>query len=199
MNTKKMVIVLSILLVSLLFCVGCSKMSLRYTKPPVESMNKGKISVVVNDNRPSDKTGGNLKRIGTIRNTFGMPFPLEAGDGREPPKVIKELFSDCLEAAGYEVLEPSETVPKLFVNLNSFWSDGYQYSRMWITTVAELKRDVHSDVFWKKEIESSTGVTWKVGYGPFNKAFNKLLEDMKIKLITIFEGPEFFSSVKSFQ
>ena len=70
-------------------------MKLNYTKPPIDTMNKiskGTISVVVDDQRPPEEGKIDHTRVGTIRNTFGVPFPLRADEDRQPPKVIMVEF-----------------------------------------------------------------------------------------------------------
>jgi len=194
---------ISFKLVSLAFIVcfisGCAtSMSLRYEKPKFEAVNKGKIHVVVNDQRPPDEGGKEPARVGTIRSGVGMPFPLRASDGREPTKVLKELVSDCLKAAGYEVVEQINTVPQLYVVLKSFWCDGYQYSRAWMTMSAELKSHINSQSVWHHEFESNAGIVSTVGYGPFENGINTMLEDAKQKLIAQFKDSKFQNNFKSF-
>lgn len=187
-------------LVTIIFIItGCAtSMSLHYEKPSLEMMNQGKICVVVNDQRPSEEGGNDPTRVGTIRNTFGMPFPLRAISGREPPKVINELVSDCLKAAGYEVVEQTKTVPQMYVVLKSFWCDGYQYNSVWMTMSIELKSFENPQPVWRHEFESNDGIVWTAGYGPFDKGFNRMLENAKQKLITQFKDSKFQNSYKSF-
>ena len=177
---------------------GCaSSMKLHYVKPPFNEMTKGEIYVVVDDQRPPDKGGNDPTRVGTIRNTFGMPFPLRSRVDREPSKVIKELVSDCLKTAGYKISGQPDSAPQLHVVLETFWSDGYQHSRIGTKIPVELKKDAHTKPVWKHIFESNIGVTWKVGYGPFNKGINSMLEDVKSKMITEFKDPKFNKSLKS--
>ena len=193
-STKLVLLACIVLIMS-----GCaSSMSLLYEKPSFETMNKGKICLVVNDQRPSEDGGSDPTRVGTIRNNFGMPFPLRSSAGREPPKVIRELVSDCLKAAGYDVVEQSNNVPQLHVALKSFWCDGYQYNKVWMTMSTELKSDINSQPVWRHEFESNAGIIWTVGYGPFNEGFNRMLEDAKQKLIAQFKDSRFQNSFKSF-
>lgn len=193
-STKLVLLACIILVIS-----GCAtSMSLRYEKPSFEMMNKGKICVVVNDQRPSEEGGSDPTRVGTIRNNFGMPFPLRSSVGREPPKVIKELVSDCLKAAGYEVVDQSNNVPQLYIALQSFWCDGYQYNKVWMTMATELKNNTNSPPVWHYEFESNAGVIWTVGYGPFDEGFNRMLEDAKQKLIAQFKDSKFHNNFKSF-
>lgn len=199
MNNHIISIKLAFLATIIFIITGCATtMSLRYEKPSFEMMNKGKICVVVNDQRPSEEGGNDPTRVGTIRNNFGMPFPLMATAGREPQKVIKELFSDCLKAAGYEVVEQTKTVPQMHVVLKSFWCDGYQYNSVWMTMSVELKRFENSQPVWSHEFESNDGVVWTAGYGPFDKGFNRMLENAKQKLITQFKDSKFQKSYQSF-
>jgi hypothetical protein len=181
---------------------GCSTtMKLKYTKPPIDTankINKGKISIVVNDQRPAEEGKNDPTRVGTIRNTFGMPFPLKADAEREPPKVLKELVSDCLKASGYEVVESSNDVAHLYVNLRSFWSDGYQYNKMVMAMITELKNDPNASPTWSYELKSDAAVPWTIGYGQIDKGFTKLLEDVKVKLMAQFESLEFHNSLKTF-
>lgn len=177
---------------------GCStSMKLHYVKPPFKEMNKGEIYIVVDDQRPPKKGGNEPTRVGTIRNTFGMPFALKSSVDREPLKVIKELVSDCLKAAGYKISEHPDSAPQLHVVLQEFWSDGYQHSRIWTKIPVELKKDEHSQPVWKHIFESNIGATWTVGYGPFNKGINSMLEEVKNKMITEFNSPKFNMSLKS--
>jgi hypothetical protein len=181
-----------------ILAVGCSNtMRLQYVKPPLKEMNKGKVYVVVDDQRLPDRGGDDPTRVGTIRNTFGMPFPLKASANREPSKVIQELISDCLKAAGYEISEQPDKVPQLHVALQAFWSDGYQHSRIGTTIPVELKKDRNSKPVWQHIFESNIGVTWKAGYGPFDRGINSMLEEVKNKMIAEFEDPSFYKSLKS--
>jgi hypothetical protein len=197
---KKCVFFLKLVLSAcvIIFVGGCStSMKLHYVKPPFKEMNKGEIYVVVDDQRPPEKGGNDPTRVGTIRNTFGMPFPLKSSVDREPSKVIKELVSDCLKTAGYKILGQPDSAPQLHVVLQTFWSDGYQHSRMFTKIPVELKKDEHSQPVWKHIFESNIGVTWTVGYGPFDKGINSMLEEVKNKMITEFKDPKFNKSLKS--
>ncbi len=177
---------------------GCSTtMKLHYVKPPFKEMNKGEIYVVIDDQRPPEKGGNDPTRVGTIRNTVGMPFSLKSSADREPSSVIKELVSDCLKTAGYKISEQPYSKAQLHVVLKMFWSDGYQHSKMWTKISAELKKDEHSQPVWEHLFESNIGVTWKTGYGPFDKGINSMLEEVKNKMITEFNAPRFNKSLKS--
>jgi hypothetical protein len=183
----------------LLLGVNCSTtMKLRYEKPPFEEMSKGRVYVVVNDKRLPDRGGTDPTRVGTIRNNLGMPFPLNSSEDREPTKVINELISDCLKAAGYSVVERPDDVPLMDVTLQSFWSDGYQHSRMWTEIPTELKRDKDSSPVWRCTFQSNMGITWMApGYGPFDDGFSKMLEDVKQQMIFQFKDPKFSDSMNS--
>lgn len=195
--------IFSIINIFLTTCVivlsnGCtSSMQLKYEKPPMKNMNKGEIYIIMDDQRPPDNGGDDPTRVGTIRNTFGMPFALRAKSDREPSKVIKELVSDCLKSAGYKTSEKPDGLPKMHVVLESFWSDGYQHSRMWTKIPIFLKTNQSSQPVWERTFEYNIGATWSVGYGPFNKAINKMLEELKNKMISEFNSPKFNQSVQS--
>lgn len=189
-------LVLSICVI--IFVGGCSTaMTLQYAKPPINDMNKGEIFVVVDDQRSPEAGGSDPTRVGTVRNTFGMPFPLRSRSDREPSMVIQELVSDCLKAAGYRISEQSENVPQLHVVLDTFWSDGYQHSRIWTKIPVALKNDKHSSPVWEHIFESNIGATWTAGYGPFNKGINSMLEEVKAKMISEFTSAEFNRSLQS--
>ena len=174
---------------------GCSStMKLRYDKPPSSETNKGEISVVVSDQRPPNRGGDQPLRVGTVRNTFGMPFPLKASADREPSKVAGELVSDCLEAAGYRVVPGSGGVPQLHVVVQTFWTDGYQHSRLGLTMPMKLGGDEGSALAWSYVLDADIGLTWTAGYRQFDRGFSKLLEVAKHKLIAEFNDPRFRSS-----
>jgi hypothetical protein len=179
------------------FAVGCaSTMALQYKKPPINEMNRGDVFLIVNDQRPAEKGGNDPTRVGTIRNTFGMPFPLNSRADRDPSTVIKQLVTDCLNAAGYNVIEQPSNALQLLVVIKSFWSDGYQHSRIWTELPSKLKKDDHSPPIWEHTFESNIGATWKVGYGPFNKGINSMLEDIKTKMLAEFNDPKFYNNFK---
>jgi hypothetical protein len=202
MEKRKWIFSALVLWLSIIFLNGCSTtMKLNYTKPPIDAMNKikkGAISVIVNDRRPPEEGKNDQTRVGTIRNTFGVPFPLRADADRQPPKVIKELVSDCLKASGYEVVESSNDVVHLFVDLRSFWSDGYQYNKMYMAMITELKNNPNASPVWSYELKSDAAVPWTIGYGQMDKGFTKLLEDAKKKLMDQFESSEFHNRLKAF-
>lgn len=199
MKTRKCIFTALVLWISIILLNGCSTtMKLNYIKPSIKTMNKGRISVVVNDQRPYEEGKNDHTRVGTIRNTFGKPFPLRADADREPLKVIKELVSDCLKASGYEVVESSDNAAHLYIALRSFWSDGYQYNKMNMTMATELKNDPNASPVWSYELKSDAAVTWTIGYGQLDKGFTILLEDAKKKLMAQFESSEFHNSLKTF-
>ncbi|XPS82339.1 uncharacterized protein Dvar_03570 [Desulfosarcina variabilis str. Montpellier] len=94
-------------------------MSLQYTKPPAEIMNRGSIVVVVDDQRPPEEGGNDLHMA--------------------------------------------------------------------------LKKNGNSVPRWEQTVESTTGVVWTVGYGPFDDGINTMLEDLKKQILTTFKDPKFQS------
>ena len=175
-------------------------MKLNYAKPTINSLNesRGTICVVVNDQRPPEEGKIDPTRVGTIRNTFGVPFALRADEDRQPPKVIKELISDCLKASGYDVDDSPHKAVHLNVALRSFWSDGYQYNKMYIAMLMELKNDPNAPPAWSHELKSDATVMWTMGYGQIDKGFTKLLEETKRKLMVQFGSSEFHEGLKTF-
>jgi hypothetical protein len=177
---------------------GCtSTMGLKYARPAPAEQSKGRICVVVDDQRSSEEIGGDPARVGTIRNGFGMPFPLRSNPDRLPPMVIDELVSDCLGAAGYTVVENNSSIPQMYVALKSFWSDGYQYSRMWLTMSIELKKNEGSRSVWLHNFESGEGIVWTIGSGKFDEGFTNMLEHAKEQLINQFDNLNFQKSYAS--
>ena len=191
MKNHRTQLALSTLLICAALSSGCSTMKLRYDEPPASEPVKGEISIVLEDRRPANRGGDEPLRVGTIRNTFGMPFALAAAAGREPPRVVEELVSDCLEASGYRVVGAAAGVPQLRAALEAFWTDGYQHSRMILELPLELRRNESAPPVWSHHLESNTGVTWTVGYGQFDRGFSRTLNEAKQKLIAEFSGPGF--------
>ncbi|MGH0035392.1 MAG: hypothetical protein ACQGVK_10240 [Myxococcota bacterium] len=176
---------------------GCSSMRLRYQEPPPATSTIGEIALVVSDLRPPGNGGDDPLRVGTIRNTFGMPFPLKAQPSRNPSVVVEELVGDCLEASGYRVVAASEGVPQLHAALMGFWTDGYQHSRMILDLPLELRRDADSPPIWSHDVSSNTGVTWSVGYGQFDRGFTAMLEEARNDLLAQLGSPDFRESYQS--
>lgn len=178
---------------------GCSGgMQLHYGKPSIGQMDKGSIHVVIDDQRTPDRGGNNPMRVGTIRNSVGMPFALKARKTREPSTVVKQLVTDCLQSAGYSTIAGSGSGGHLNVILQDFWSDGYQHSRAWIHIKVQLREDPQAPVVWEHTFQSNQGLNWTVGYGPFNKAINKMLEDIKTQMISEFQDSKFDNAFKGF-
>ncbi len=178
-------------IISTLFACS-SAMQLAYTKPAATTMNKGKLSVTISDQRVPDRGGNDPLVVGIVRNAFGMPFPVKAAPNREPAKVAKELMSECLMATGYKVVDHSNKTPQLHAVLRVFWSDGYQHSRMGILMPLELKKNEKSPPVWKYGLDVNTGFTVRsAGFRQFNQGYNKMLERTKDKLLELFNSKEF--------
>jgi hypothetical protein len=192
MKLDRSMLVVATLLLAVGLSSGCSNsMKLRYDAPAAREPSKGEISVVFTDRRAANRGGDEPMRVGSVRNTFGMPFPLKAASGREPAQVAKGLVVDCLEASGYRVVEASPGVPQLHTALIAFWTDGYQHSRMVVDMTLQLKRNESAEPEWSHQLVSNTGVTWTAGYGQFDKGFTRTLDLAKTMLISEFDGPEF--------
>lgn len=173
--------------------VSCSNaMQLAYPKPQPKMPVKGEVSVKLVDQRIPERGGDEPLKVGIVRNTVGMPFPLMASPEREPTKVMRELLSDCLEASGYKVVDASLQVPQLHAVLKVFWSDGYQHSRMGLLMPIELKGQTGGISLWSSAVNINTGKTWGMGgFSQFNGAFNKMLEEAKDDLLDKFAKPDF--------
>lgn len=194
---KKRIYIISLFFLCTIICMsGCTSLQLYYTKPPFETTIKGSISVVLNDKRPAEEGGKDPAQVGVVRNTFGMPFPMKATN-TEPSKIVKELVSDCLKAAGYEPVDQSENVPQLHVFLESFWSDGYQASRTSMQLLMELKKSSTSPALWSQPLLSDAVVMWTAGTGPMEKGYHQVLEDAKRKMITHFKDSKFTAAYQS--
>lgn len=199
MKTSSLVALLPILLSGYAAATtGCaSTMKLRYQEPPAATSTRGDIELVFEDRRPSDRGGDEPARVGTIRNAFGMPFPLKADPSREPSRVVRQLVSECLAATGYRVVEASQGTPLLLATLQTFWTDGYQHSRMILNLPLELKRDESAEPVWSHELVSNVGVTWTAGYGQFDRGFTAMLEAAKQMLLAEFASADFREAIQS--
>jgi hypothetical protein len=192
MNLNRSMLAIATLLIAAGLSSGCATtMKLQYDAPEAGEPSKGEISVVFSDLRPANRGGDEPMRVGSVRNTFGMPFPLKAASGRQPAQVAKGLVIDCLEASGYRVVEPAAGVPQLHTGLQAFWTDGYQHSRVVVDMSLELRRDESAVPAWSHQLVSNTGVTWTAGYGQFDKGFTRTLDLAKGMLISELDGPEF--------
>jgi hypothetical protein len=135
-------------------------------------------------------------QVGVVRNAFGMPFAMKATN-TEPSRILKELTSDCLKAAGYKPVDQSDNIPQLHIYLKSFWSDGYQMSRTSMDVMLELKKTVTSPALWSHSLLSDSVVMWTAGTSPMEKGFHQVLEDAKHKMIFQFKDPKFAAAYKS--
>ena len=191
MRLKVLFQLTGVCIISTLFACS-SAMQLAYKNPATTTINKGKLSVIISDQRAPDRGGNNPLVVGIVRNAFGMPFPVKAAPNREPTKGTKELMSECLMAAGYKVVDHSNKTPQLHAVLKVFWSDGYQHSRMGILMPLELKNNEKSPPVWKYSVDVNTGFTVKsAGFRQFNQGYNKMLERTKDKLLELFNSQEF--------
>ncbi|MFH2045144.1 MAG: hypothetical protein ABIK92_08350 [Pseudomonadota bacterium] len=181
------------------FVFGCSNaLRLNYQTPNAASSKIGKIVLVLDDQRNPEKGGNDPLVIGNVRNAFGMPFKAKASPQREPSKVMRELLSSCLAAAGYEVVDESSNAPVLHATLKSFWSDGYQHQRMYIKMQTELVKEIGSSPVWISFVDVNEGFTVKTaGFKQMNAGYEKMLETTKNKLLTDFNLKEFYTAYKS--
>lgn len=172
---------------------GCrNAMQLKYARPAPAPASKGDVAVIVTDAREPQKGGEQPFKVGNARNAFGMPFAINAASNREPTRAIKELVTDCLMAAGYRVVEDGGRAPQLHAVLKTFWSDGYQHSRMIIDVPMELKQAGRSKAAWTYNLNVNTGFTWRsAGYRQFNLGFNKMMETAKDDLLREFTSSGF--------
>ncbi len=178
---------------------GCAgNMQLAYQSPPPGADERGTISVVMDDQRAPRKGGDDPLVVGFLRNAFGMPFAVKAASNRQPSKVVAQLIAECLEAAGYRVVDSSANAPQLFVSLAEFWSDGYQHNRLWLVAPLELRGAGRSAAVWTKELRINEGWTAKTaGFGQMNSGYNKLLETTRNQLLSEFDSPNFRQSYGS--
>jgi hypothetical protein len=178
---------------------GCGgSMKLAYQSPPPAAADKGMISVVMDDQRPAKRGGNNPYVVGTLRNAFGMPFPVKTASNREPSQVVAKLISECLQAAGYRVVDQSAGVPQLSAVLEQFWSDGYQHNRLWVVMPLDLRRQGSSVPVWSKEMNVNEGWTAKTaGFRQMNSGYNKLLETTKNELLREFNSAQFRAKYQS--
>ena len=198
MKNKCMVLATLLILVFVVFAMGCSRrMNLIYSKPPFGDMNKGEISVIVKDERPAKKGGNNPALIGQVRSGAGIPSGVWANVDRDPVKVIKELISDCLKASGYRVIDQQVGVPGIYAVLQEFWGDGYMHYKMSLTVPLNLKKGENYPSVWSFSISSRGGVTLMWGPSELNKGYKKMLEDATPQLISQFRSPEFQNSYRS--
>jgi hypothetical protein len=123
---------------------------LKYKKPPKHLKTHSRISIIVKDERNNIERGGkDHNLVGRVWNGLGMPMDQKTKIGREPEIVIKELVSDCLESFGYEIVDTTNQIPKLYVNLNDFW---FIFRRARIEAHFELK--YNGNTLWQDSIIS---------------------------------------------
>ena len=183
----------------LLFVMACSNaLRLSYQTPDPASSKIGNIILVLDDQRDPNRGGNEPLVIGNARNGFGMPFKIKAAPQREPSRVLRELISSCLAAAGYDVVDESNTAPMIHVKLKSFWSDGYQHHRMWLKMETELVKKIGSSPAWMSFTDVNEGFTVRTaGFEQMNAGFDKMLETTKKKLLTDFNLKEFYEAYMS--
>jgi hypothetical protein len=177
----------------LVMLYGCSNaLQLKYSKPAAQPPSKGGVAVIVIDERKPDYGGKEKNIVGNARNTFGVPFPIKAAPGREPHIVTKELITDCLSAAGYEVVGDKSNNPKLYAALKTFWTDGYQHNRMEIQVSMALKESAESKPAWQHDLKANAGKTWGLGgYSQFDSGFSRMLDMARDDLLKEFQSPRF--------
>ncbi len=188
--------------VAILACVvvlnGCSRtMKLVYSKPSFGEMDRGKIHVVLKDERAPKRGGNEPTRVGTLRGGFGNPFAVWSRVDREPVKVVRELISDSLMAAGYKVVDQPEGVPKIYATLQEFWCDGYAGYKMTLKVPMDLKQGENSAPVWNYSLNSKGRVFVQWGPGDLNKGYKRMLEDAVQQLTAQFQSPGFHNSYRS--
>ncbi len=198
MNRRFVAIATLTILAGVVLLSGCSRrMNLIYPKPPFGEMNRGEIGMVVKDERPAKEGGNNPDLIGQVRSGVGIPSGVYAKQDKDPSKVVKELISDCLKAAGYKVVDRPGRVPTIYAVLQEFWGDGYMHYKMSLTIPVELKKGENSRSVWSETVKSKGGVTLMWGPSELNKGYRSMLEDATRQFTLKFQSPEFQSSYRS--
>jgi hypothetical protein len=189
---KSKPLVASVALILVMTFLSCSNaLQLTYQKPPTAGAMKGPLYLKVDDARPADKGGDKPLTVGIVRSGFGIPYDIMAASHREPAIVAKEMISECLMSAGYQVVsDPS--VPHMSAQLTSFWSDGYVHNRIVMKMPLDLKKSADTAPAWTYDLDVNTGFTpMGAGFSQFNRGYNQMLNEAKDKLLEQFKSTEF--------
>ena len=139
----------------LLFVAGCAiNASVQFKTLATALPTTAVVAVDVVDARNADLLGGDKRRVGSIRNGYGMPFPvMESGPDRVT-QLVKEATTDALQQAG--VATKANAPRKLVAAVKEFWIDGFAGYKA-VCEVEYTLRDAEGKVLWTTSAKGATG------------------------------------------
>ncbi len=168
---------------------GCS-ITLGYTRPEIKMAGGKPIVLRVMDTRPANEGGEAPDLVGNARNSYGMPYPIEA-KGTPPLEIITDLVSDSLRSAGYDPVEEGKDLPILNVSITNMWFDGYLYYSVILDMNLELKDSSSSKIIWNTSVGSSRGTGFIWSQADIARLFSRVMNDTLKKMIDLFSDRKF--------
>jgi hypothetical protein len=178
-------------------CVPAVQLStpeLPRTQTQIGSVATGSI----NNLRPQNTGGQDFRIIGEVRSGYGSPFPLHTEEDRALDVAIREAVKNALTHAGYYALTPAipGDVPRLDIDVMSFWGDGHQGYQIEAMLVARLVDTGSGESLAQREIKLVRGFTVTAGYGSLQRAFDSIMKDLQQELVALMLSEEFRSAVR---
>jgi hypothetical protein len=152
----------------------------------------------INNLRPRDTGGENFRTIGAVRSGYGSSLPLNTEEGREVDIAIREALKNALDHAGYFALTPAipGDVPRLDVDVISFWGDGHKDYRIESVVVVKLVDTASGEPIAQREINLNRGFAVTAGYGSLRQAFDSVMKDLQQEFVSFMLSEPFRIAVR---
>lgn len=127
------------------------------------------------------------KRVGSVRNGFGMPTA-DVVTSDNIPNWLRDALRTELSAAGYQVVERADAAPVLSGRLTQLWCDAY------FTYSGEVALDVRlaqgEKVLLERNIEGrgGAGMNWAATAEAYGQTLSLALADALRKLVAQVDG-----------
>lgn len=193
-NTKILFLSLT-LFFSLGACIP--SMDIKYDSLSKSDAKRGTVLVgEVSNKRFKEYGGRSFALLGLIRGGYGNPFDLKTEEGKEINIVLKEIAKNVLDHTGYTFAGNDRKAPRLELEVNRFWCDGYGNKYTIEAEIAAKLVDPSGE-----KVLAQRGLNFERVFklstpGKTREAFDVVFNDLQKQLLAFVQSKEFQSMVK---
>lgn len=168
---------------------GCSfDARVSYTPKATNLQTSASVALDVIDARQPSVTGGDTRRVGSLRNGIGVPFPVEENGPDRVAQLVREATADALRQAGVGIKAGSART--LVARVDKFWVDGYAGYKASCELDYSL-RDHDGKALWSSEVDGGAGGMHWAGTSIGEELLSKALAECATRAAAQFKSAEF--------
>jgi hypothetical protein len=168
---------------------GCAiNANVNYKPLASDVSTSASVTLDVVDARDAKLLEGDNRRLGNIRNIYGMTFPVLASGTDRVTQLVRDATTDALRQAGVDTQEGS--LHKLVATVKGLWVDGYAEYKS-DCEVGYRLQDVNGKELWSSFV-NGTYVAVRGGSTSFAEEFlSNVLADCAVRAAEQFKSPGF--------